>query len=285
MGGDLEKLNPESKTTKKLEEFTCESCGEKYQKEIPLVGGKPLWISRECHACAEKREKEEIAAAELALQEARDKTRNNWRHFCGMPDELLLKTFDNYDRTEKSIKSAYRAASEWAKAFSLDTPRGYPSLLLYSEGPGVGKGHLMAAIVNSILNKWAGDPKKKCPLRFESGPSLVKRIKGTYNLRKGDDIHEREDEVYKALSGVALLLLDDIGKEKASDFTRETYWFIIDERVKSSLPVIISTRLEFDSKELENLMGEDTVDRIYGMVRGIQVNIKGASYRRWKGIP
>ena len=79
--------------------------------------------------------------------------------------------------------------------------------------------------------------------------------------------------------------MDDIGKEKPSDFTRETYWFIIDERVKSSLPVIISTRLQFDSKALEDLMGEDTVDRIYGMVRGVQVNIKGDSYRRRKAIP
>lgn len=55
----------------------------------------------------------------------------------------------------------------------------------------------MAAIVNHVINTWSGDPKKKCPLRFESGPSLVKRIKATYNLRKGDDGHEREDEVYQ----------------------------------------------------------------------------------------
>ncbi|MBA7645264.1 hypothetical protein ES703_53019 [subsurface metagenome] len=83
------------------------------------------------------------------------------------------------------------------------------------------------------------------------------------------------------MAGVALLILDDVGKESPSKFTRETYWYIIDERLTSGLPVIITSRLPLDGpNSLEEVMGEDTADRIYGMIRGEVFKMHGSSYRR-----
>ncbi|MBA7545218.1 hypothetical protein ES705_37583 [subsurface metagenome] len=76
-----------------------------------------------------------------------------------------------------------------------------------------------------------------------------------------------------------------MGKETPSNFTRETYWYVIDERVKSGLPVIISSRLEFEGEHsLESLMGEDTISRLYGMTKGQFIKMKGPDYRKLKGI-
>jgi len=202
-----------------------------------------------------------------------------------MPAELLAKTFENFE--PKYQERAYQEALDWAKKFDLDTPRGYPSLIFYSSIPGVGKGHLMAAVVNYVIDNWHGNLERaRCPIRFESGPSLVRRIRATYNIRREDEVHEREDEVYQSLAGVPLLLLDDVGKESPSNFTRETYWFIIDERVKTGLPVIISSRLEFEGeRSLKTLVGVDTVSRLYGMTRGEYIEMKGIDYRRLKGTP
>ena len=77
-----------------------------------------------------------------------------------------------------------------------------------------------------------------------------------------------------------------MGKETPSKFTRETYWYLNDERVTSGLPVIITSRLPLEgANSLEELMGEDTVDRLYGMTRGEVTEMTGGSYRRSKQIP
>ena len=79
-----------------------------------------------------------------------------------------------------------------------------------------------------------------------------------------------------------LLLLDDVGKEKPSDFTRDVYWSIIDERVTRGLPLVMTCRLPLDS--LGDLMNPDTVDRLYGMTGGQIETLSGESYRRLKKV-
>jgi len=270
------------------EDCQCETCGNTFQGQVTVFNRfKPPRESRqrECLKCRDERKarekEEEDERAELARQELRGK----WRRACGMPPEALSKTFDNFE--VKYQKVAYTMAHSWAKDFDLESPAGYPSLVLYSDIPGTGKGHLMSSIVNYAIENWKGDPGKRgCPIRFESGPSLVRRIRATYNIRSQDDVHEREDEVYRSMAGYPLLLLDDVGKESPSNFTRETYWYIIDERVKSGLPVVISTRLEWEgTRSLTTLMGEDTVSRLYGMSRGEFVILQGLDYRKLKAVP
>jgi len=275
-------------TETKTEDCQCEQCDSTFQGEVTIYKRftPPREIRpRECPKCRAERQEREERERQQELERQWQALRARWRLACGMPAELLTKTFESFEREYQ--RSAYKVALDWAKKFNLDSPRGYPSLIFYSDIPGVGKGHLMAAIINYALDNWQGNPERdRCPIRFESGPSLVRRIRATYNIRREDELHEREDEVYKSLAGVPLLLLDDVGKESPSNFTRETYWYIIDERVKSGLPVIISSRLEFEGeRSLETLMGEDTVSRLYGMTRGDFIKMKGQDYRRVKAIP
>ncbi|MBA7625032.1 hypothetical protein ES703_32453 [subsurface metagenome] len=272
----------------KTEDCQCEECGSTFLGEVTIY--KRFTPPREirphfCQKCRAEIQEREERKKQQELKRQWQELGSRWRRECGMPAELLTKNFQSFERDYQKV--AYKVAMDWAKSFNLDSPHGYPSLIFYSNIPGVGKGHLMAAIINYALENWQGDPeRKRCPIRFESGPSLVRRIRATYNLRKEDELHEREDEVYQSLAGVPLLLLDDVGKESPSNFTRETYWYIIDERVKSGLPVIISSRLEFEGeRSLRTLMGEDTVSRLYGMTRGEFIKMKGQDYRRLKGIP
>ena len=272
----------------RTEECTCEECGSTFEGEVTTYNrfSPPREIKpRECPKCRSERQERDEKERQEELERQRQGVRDHWRRACGMPAELLAKTFENFDPEYQ--KAACKIAQDWAKDFELDSPRGYPSLIFYSAIPGVGKGHLMAAIVNYVLDNWRGDLERgRLPIRFESGPSLVRRIRATYNLRREDELHEREDEVYQSLAGVPLLLLDDVGKESPSNFTKETYWYIIDERVKSGLPVVISSRLEFEGeRSLETLMGEDAVSRLYGMTRGEFIKMKGQDYRRVKAIP
>lgn len=276
-----------SRQQSKIEQCVCKSCGAKFEGEvITYYVFKPPreFRSPECPSCKEKRLQAEEKERQQETNYRRATTKATWRARCGIPDYLQMKTFKNFDKRMQT--KAYQAALKWANEFDLDKPRGYPSLLLYSDRPGVGKTHLQVAIVNYLIDSWQGSNfRQRSPIYFASGPALVRRIRNTYNIPEGR-AHEREEDVYNELSGVALLLLDDVGKEKPSDFTRELYWYVIDERLKSGLPVVISSRLPLEGEDsLVDLMGTDTVDRLYGMTQGNVWELRGESYRRKAGQP
>ncbi len=88
------------------------------------------------------------------------------------------------------------------------------------------------------------------------------------------------------LCTVKLLMLDDLGKEKPSDFTRELYWYLIDRRISLGLPVVVSSRLPLETGgPLEELVKYDTVNRLIGMCRGKIVTLTGTSFRTRKLVP
>ncbi len=238
-----------------------------------------------CPECQTKRDKAVAEERQKQLEELRLLDVESWRKTCGIPEYLAQKTFKNFDKSHQA--DAFNDAMAWAKGFSLESPKGYPSLIFYSSEPGLGKTHLMVSIADYLFAHWKGAPgRSRSPIIFVKGPQLVRRIRYTYNLSPDDYAHEREEHIYREITGVPLLLLDDVGKETPSRFTQETYWYIIDERVNNGLPVIITSRLPLEGdSSLEQLMGKDTVDRLYGMTRGEVTEMTGKSYRREEGIP
>lgn len=268
---------------RRIEERECSNCGKKFEGEVTVYTNftPPREVrSNECPECKATREAEEKTAKEEELRESIRQTRDLWRRRCGIPAALQLRTFDNFERDRQ--KRIYDVCKKYAAGFNVESAFGYPSLILYSDVPGVGKTHLLVAIANHIIDTWAVSSwRGPCPISFASGPGLVRRIRSTYNLTDFQPHHEREEDVYREVTGCKLLLLDDVGKETPSKFTRELYWYIIDERVKSGLPVLISSRLALEGENsLEELMGMDTVDRLYGMCRGRFETLHGPSYRR-----
>jgi len=272
----------------KIEECECKTCGNKFQGEVTVYTYfRPPKEFRpwECPKCKDEQEALEEQERQEELEQERQQIRERWRARANLPQGLQCTRFKEWDK--KYNRHAYEVCLEWAENFDIENPWVSHSILLYSEVPGVGKTSLMVCIANYIIDNWKGDPGKAAPpLRLESGPSLVRRIRNTYNLRQGDESHEREEDVYSQLSGVKILILDDVGKETPSRFTRDVYWYIIDERLKKGLPVLITSRLPIEGdNSLPELMGEDTVDRIYGMCRGKYESLKGLSYRKEKKVP
>ena len=274
--------------TSQPDDYLCQRCGAVLEAEVVnrCIGepGRTLKCL-ECPDCRDKREPEEAVEREELLCWQRDYHRDRWRLLCGIPGHLLDRsTFKTFGAgyQDKALNNCLK----YAKGFEVFRPEGYRSLVLYSPRPGVGKTHLMVALANHVIDHESGNPdawsRDGCPIRFEKGPGLVLRVRSTYGVRDRDRNHEREEDIYKQLRGVALLLLDDVGKEKPSDFTRQLYWTIIDERVTSGLPVVLTCRLPLDS--LADLMGEDTVDRLYGMTGGQIETLTGESYRRLRRV-
>ncbi len=273
----------------RVEECECKTCGAKFQGEVTtylFMRPPKEYRPSECPACRAIREAEEKAEEERELETLRAALRKQWIRTCGIPSQFQGMTWEDLDPDYQG--KAQKLCRQWAEKFDLDAPGG-SSLILFSPGPGVGKTLLCSLVGTQVINSWKGDPSvTRCPIRFETGPRLGQRIRATFNL-PGDDLHhEREEDVYRELRGVKLLILDDVGKEQPRSyrFTQELYWYLIDERVKAQLPVLINSRLPLTGEgSLEGPMGKDTVDRLYGMCRGKVIILKGESYRRLKKIP
>lgn len=274
----------------RIEECQCKACGSKFQGEVTtylFMRPPKEYRSSECLPCRAIREAEEKAEQERELETPRAALRSQWIRTCGIPTQFQNMAWE--DLAPDYQAKAHKLCRQWAEKFDAGAPENSPSLVLFSPGPGVGKTLLCSLVGTQVINGWKGDPDgARCPIKFETGPRLVQRIRATFNLPEEAHYHEREEDVYRELRGVKLLILDDVGKEQPRSyrFTQELYWYLIDERVKAQLPVVVNSRLPLTGQgSLEELMGIDTVDRLYGMCRGKVISLKGESYRKLKKIP
>ena len=286
--GEMSPKPPRQET--RIEECVCKTCGSKFQGQITLFTfTKPPREVRpnECPACRAIREAEEKAKNERELEDARGILRSAWMRRCGIPVLFQDMIWENLD--PGYMPRQQQICRQWAEKFDLAKPSQSPSLFIMSPGPGVGKTLLCSLIGIQVIMNWHGEPEgARCPVLFLSGPQLVMRLRSTYDIPADRPNHEREENVYRDLKGVRLLILDDVGKEQPRSYrwNQEVYWTIINERVAAGLPIVMNSGLPLTGEDsLEALMGKDTVDRLYGMCRGKVIELKGESYRHLKKQP
>lgn len=77
----------------------------------------------------------------------------------------------------------------------------------------------------------------------------------------------------------SLLLLDDLGAAKSSEWVEEVLYRIIDARYNNCLPTIFATNVA-SPDELATRLGERTASRLTEMCRGHVIVLKGADRRR-----
>ena len=100
--------------------------------------------------------------------------------------------------------------------------------LLFWGDVGTGKSFLAACIANGLLDQ---------------GVSVM-MTNFTRILNKLSDLQAKERCQYIAAFGkVDLLIIDDLGVERNSEFALEQVYAVIDERYKANLPLIITTNL------------------------------------------
>jgi DNA replication protein DnaC len=227
-----------------------------------------------------KRQEEESLAKELSAK------REQWRRECGIPLRFMGSRFERFDRkVSGNIVKAWKECQEYAEGFLPKLPQQSKSLVLYSPNIwGVGKTYLVCSIGHSILDKWQGETSR-CPVCFISEPQLFLRIRTTYNRRSIDETHaETEEEIYRKLTWVPLLILDDVGKEEVSDprFVQRVLFALIDGRYQNMLPMVITANLDLDG--IDRHLGGDrgnsaSMDRLAEMTGNTFLELKGNSYR------
>lgn len=170
-------------------------------------------------------------------------------------------SLDYYSKTpiRENSKSPYAHMSavlafckKYAENFSTDSHS-----LLFQGGPGLGKTHLSLAIAKSAINNGFG-------VIYVSAPAILSKLE---NERFGNRDNP-DDDTERLIMNCDLLIIDDLGTEFSTKFTVSAIYNIINSRMISSKPTIISTNLTV--KELQEKYNIRTVSRIIGMLDRVE---------------
>ncbi len=247
-----------SACSEETEGYTCEHCNKYIAAitvEVPRLRIKNK-ILPTCECVVEREEAKIREAQNFAKKREIEKLFS----ISNLGERFSKSTFESFlDRN--GSETAYKVAVKYVKTFKEWNGE---SLLLWGE-PGNGKTHLAAAIVNELS-------KKGYIVVFQSVPELLQRIRSTFNSEN----KENETQIMRALLECDLLILDDIGAEKTTEWVEEKLFNIIDGRYRKELPTLYTSNLE--PKELKNQVGKRSYDRM--VETSLTVKNEAASYRR-----
>lgn len=274
--------SPSGSPSSESELRACRTCQGEFEAEVRRVGQRLIGPT-ECPACRDVRQAEEAARAEEERRLALVKLREKWRGSYGLPLKYQGETFALWVQRGWAESKAWKAIRNWAEEFPLSRAFGYPSIFAWSESNGTGKSTLAGCVSNQLFEAHQGDLSAPCPVRYETGPGLLVRVRATYNIKPGEEAwKETEEEVYRKLRGVKLLILDDVGKDTPSPHTSRVYFHIIDQRYGDGLPVMLVSNLNLEG--LRQFLGDDqagraSISRIYAMVEGREHRLPEVDHR------
>ncbi len=199
-------------------------------------------------ACIQQRE-----AADQERERRDEQARARKR--CFDTPSMAACTFALDDRSNARVSDALRRYTDGFDGFMQDCK----GLLLH--GPvGTGKSFLAACVANAVIDQ-----------------GRTARVTNFATLE--GELQDNRLEALDRLNRYDLLVLDDLGAERQTDFKQELVYAIIDSRYKSGKPCIITTNLPIG--EIKS-PGDTASARIYDRVLQMcfPVEVTGPSRRR-----
>lgn len=228
----------------------CSVCHKKTETEVthPFTGEKK---KVRC-VCACKTEFDKFN--DRQKQEEMDRK----RRICFAETNMKDWNFANDDRRNARLSDAMQ---NYVKNFT-DFRKDGKGLLLHGT-VGTGKTYFSACIANALIDEGY-------TVLMTNFARLTNQIQGMFDGKQ---------QFIDSLNRYSLLIIDDLGAERKSEFMQEMVFNIIDSRYRSGLPFIITTNLTTDEIKKPQDIGYSRIyDRI--LERCFPVEVSGASRRR-----
>lgn len=109
--------------------------------------------------------------------------------------------------------------------------------------------------------------------------NLLNEVKDTYTME-----NKTESFIIEKYSKVPLLIIDDLGKERPSEWTLEKLFTIINNRYENNLPVVITTNYNIErlreglASNVNYEIADSIISKLYEMCKGI--NLSGKDKRK-----
>ena len=226
----------------------CSNCHTPRQKRIETAGKRmePRCMCA-CQAEAHERQEQERKHREFLDMVERNRS-------VGLPDPGLRKhTFENdLGYNSKQMEMAKQYVQHWEEFQKNST-----GLLLWGD-VGTGKSYIAGCIANALLDKGV-------PVIMTNFARLLNKLTDMYS----DDRNAYIDSFKK----YPLMIIDDLGVERDSEFAREQVFSVIDSRYRSQLPMIVTTNLSLEElKDTTDLSKARIYDRVMERCLPIKVN-------------
>lgn len=241
---------------------TCEQHGD-FTGTASVILGRTFTTS--CPKCGEIRKQQEAQAEiDAKAREERDRLKRKLGA-ATIPHRFVSKTFADYRAKGEGQTKALAVCQEYAQNFRTHFDAGRCLLLMGK--PGTGKTHLAAAIANQLVTT------TEATAIYRTVGGILQHIKGSYDRDSGYS----EKDAYDSYASAHLLIIDEVGATKPTEFELATLFAIINSRYEEMLPAVIVSNLP--PKELAGAIGERCVDRLREG-GGIAVTFDWASERK-----
>ena len=205
----------------------CKTCNERIDgRSIPMLDKKLMIIRNACKCDRERKEQEELREKQIE----QDRLRQN----CFISKNQIAYTFDNID--ENTDKDIIKKAKNYVKYFE-EMRKDNVGLLLFGN-VGSGKTFLACSIANEIITEYSYTVKMR-----NFAQILNDLQKGGFNLDRNEYIEK--------ITNPTLLILDDFGIERNTEYALEQIYNVINARYLKARPTIITTNLNFKDIETE----------------------------------
>ena len=227
-------------------------------KAVPFDPKKKVRVKMpvSCRCRAERRYQEE-----QMLQQDKDMRAMEALKRQSLMDERLRDvSFDSFRKTNDNaynLKLCLRYANHFDEMLAKNQG------LLFYGGVGTGKTFAAACIANHLLNQ-------RIPVIMTSFVKLLESMQG---------FSKDDSALIARLNRAKLLIIDDLGAERSTDYALEKVYDIVDSRYRAKLPIILTTNLSMtELKESTDIRYTRIYDRIFEMCYPMQ--FKGQSWRK-----
>ena len=232
----------------------CRNCHTPVQCRVKLWGRDkivPCLCRCQQEAMAEKKRQDELVERQRKIRQLKA---------TGIQEKHLLEWNFGVAEDNKDIQMAKRYVEQWKKVKAENL-----GLLLWGD-VGTGKSFVAACIANALLDQGI-------PVLMTNFSKILNQMGAMYS--------EERYRYIASFSNYSLLILDDLGIERSTEYALEQVYAVIDERYKSGLPVIITTNLKI--AEIRN--PQDVVyARIYSRILEMCTPVRISGEDRRKSI-
>ena len=232
----------------------CRMCGTPRQKRIE-VNGQRFEPRCMCACQTAAHDRREAQRRQMEFLDTVSKNRS-----LGLPDPELRKHTFGHDQghNPEQMARARRYVENWESLRSRAM-----GMLLWGD-VGTGKSFIAGCIANALLDRGV-------PVLMTNFARILNRLT---DFSAGDRNAYIDD-----LNRFQLLIIDDLGVERNSEFAREQVFSVIDSRYRSQLPMIVTTNLTLN--ELRNppdLARARIYDRV--LERCVPIRVNGQNVRK-----
>lgn len=181
---------------------------------------------------------------------------------CGIP-ERFRDGFNCWRRVNDSTEAAHG----WCLQYASDYGRGDKGLFL-SGAPGTGKTRLVCATGWRII-------ERGYRVLYHNTSDLFATIRGAMQ----PDSETSESEILESCRRVEVLILDDLGAEKPSDYVEHIIYLILNSRLDDQKTVIMTTNIA--PHIMANRIGARIVSRVFELApKGSRIVIDAPDQRK-----